>query len=109
MVGSQSHVHIEKGTDGISTITIAKEPVNTMDLGLWEDLGRAFDELEQDDEVRAVIFCSGLQKRVFTAGLDIRELHAPSTSEERFLKFWRTLSNGLIKIYRSPMLTAAAV
>ena len=34
-------------------------------------------------EVRGVIFASGLKREVFTAGNDIKELYAPQTSMSR--------------------------
>merc|ERR1711874_818777 len=43
------------------------------------------------------------------AGLDIKELHAPSTTEDRLMEFWRTLSQVLSKIYGSRLATCAAV
>lgn len=35
-------------------------------------------------QVRGAIFASGLQREVFTAGNDIKELFAPLTSQERY-------------------------
>mmetsp|Transcript_46114 Transcript_46114/g.92962 ORF Transcript_46114/g.92962 Transcript_46114/m.92962 type:complete len:265 (-) Transcript_46114:163-957(-) len=101
-------ISVEKA-DGVATLTIAKEPVNTMDLGLWQELLTTFDALEADPEVRAVVFRSGLKRSVFTAGLDINELYAPNTSKERLFKFWGILSETLTKVYASPMVTAAAI
>merc|ERR1712224_530821 len=37
------------------------------------------------------------------------ELFLPTTSEERLIKFWSTLSKTLIKIYTSSMVTLAAI
>ena len=55
-----------------------------MDLSMWEQLTRVLDQLEADPTVRGVIFQSGLQRDVFTAGNDLMELYAPITSLERY-------------------------
>jgi len=94
---------------GVAVVTLAKEPVNTMDLNFWKELLSVMESLEADKEVRGVVFQSGLKKSVFTAGLDIKELYAPATTRERQLEFWTTLSKALIKIYSTPMVTAAAI
>ena len=65
-------------------VTLSREPVNTMDLSMWEQLTRTLDTLEADPSIRGVIFQSGLQRDVFTAGNDIMELYAPNTSKERY-------------------------
>ncbi|CAE8695630.1 unnamed protein product, partial [Polarella glacialis] len=101
-------VAVSKDGD-VAVVTIAKEPVNSMDLGLWKELLAAFEALEADSEVRGVVFVSGLKKNIFTAGLDIKELYAPSTNKERLFEMWLTLSKVLTRIYASPMVTAAAI
>mmetsp|Transcript_60506 Transcript_60506/g.129837 ORF Transcript_60506/g.129837 Transcript_60506/m.129837 type:complete len:269 (-) Transcript_60506:68-874(-) len=102
-------ISVAKEDDGIAVVTIAKEPVNSMDLTLWQELLAALEVLEADGTTRGVIFRSGLKRSVFTAGLDLKELHAPSTSKERLFEMWSTLSKVLQKIYISPMVTAAAI
>merc|ERR1719160_68382 len=80
-----------------------------MDLSFWEELLAAFEECEGDKAVRGVIFRSGLKRNVFTAGLDLKELFLPTTSEERLKKFWATLTKTLIKVYSTSMVTIAAI
>eukprot|EP00746_Dinoflagellata_sp_MGD_P003314 gnl/MRDRNA2_/MRDRNA2_106438_c0_seq1.p1 gnl/MRDRNA2_/MRDRNA2_106438_c0~~gnl/MRDRNA2_/MRDRNA2_106438_c0_seq1.p1 ORF type:complete len:294 (+),score=70.97 gnl/MRDRNA2_/MRDRNA2_106438_c0_seq1:80-883(+) len=102
-------VSVEKHDGGIAVISLAKEPVNSMDLTFWEELLAAFDSCEDDKAVRAVVFHSALKKNVFTAGLDLKELFAPTTSKDRLLKFWATLSKTLVKVYGTSMVTMAAI
>lgn len=102
-------VTVSREAGGIAVVTIAKEPVNSMDLGLWRELLAVIEALEEDREVRAMVFCSGLKRNVFTAGLDFKELYAPLTSKERLTEFWTTLSRTLTKIYSSSKVTAAAI
>ena len=65
-------------------VTLAREPVNTMNMSMWEQLAQTLDKLEANSQIRGVIFQSGLQRDVFTAGNDIMELYAPNTSLERY-------------------------
>jgi len=102
-------VSVGREEGGIAVVTIAKEPVNTMDLGLWRELLAALEALEADPQVRGVVFRSGLKRSVFTAGLDINELHAPNTNKERLFEFWGVISQVLAKTYTTPMVTAAAI
>jgi len=102
-------MQIDKQEGGYAIISLKKEPVNSMSLEFWQALQAAYDTCEADRTVRGVIFTSGLKKNVFTAGLDLKELHAPSTSEERLFTFWRTLSKVLISVYSSKMVTIAAI
>eukprot|EP00658_Telonema_sp_P-2_P065866 TRINITY_DN55016_c0_g1_i1.p1 TRINITY_DN55016_c0_g1~~TRINITY_DN55016_c0_g1_i1.p1 ORF type:complete len:326 (-),score=102.45 TRINITY_DN55016_c0_g1_i1:177-1154(-) len=92
-----------------AVLSLNKDPVNSMDTTLWAQIYAAFTQLEQDPRVRGVVFTSGLKKDVFTAGLDLKELHAPSTTHPRLMNFWRTLSKTLIAIYSSGMVTIAAI
>lgn len=44
--------------------SIAKEPVNSMNLALWQELGETLDKLEEDKNVLGVIWKSGLKRDV---------------------------------------------
>merc|ERR1711865_297336 len=94
---TMAFVNIERKEGGYAVIYLAKEPVNSMDLELWKQIRAAFAECEADSTINGVIFASGLKKDVFTAGLDLKELYAPATSEQRLFEFWRTLADGLIE------------
>jgi len=102
-------VSLDKRPEGYAVLSLNKEPVNSMDLQLWEQLYAAINTAEQDPEIRGIIFTSGVKKTVFTAGLDLKELHAPSTSEERLFTFWRALTKTLIAVYSSSLITIAAI
>ena len=68
----------------VAIVTLQREPVNTMNLAMWEQLLDTLGTLEANPRVRGVIFQSGLQRDVFTAGNDILELYAPKTSKEKY-------------------------
>lgn len=63
-----SHLRIET-LDGYAIIALAKKPVNSLNTEVWEQLKEAFDKLEQNKSIRGVIFTSGLDRPVFTAGV----------------------------------------
>lgn len=104
-----SFVTYELHKSGYALVTICREPVNSMNLELWQQLARTLDTLEADPQVRGLIFQSGLQKDVFTAGNDINELYAPKSSIERYREFWITQNQFFARLYRSRLATVAAI
>eukprot|EP00208_Stichococcus_sp_RCC1054_P003301 CAMPEP_0206141370 /NCGR_PEP_ID=MMETSP1473-20131121/12685_1 /ASSEMBLY_ACC=CAM_ASM_001109 /TAXON_ID=1461547 /ORGANISM="Stichococcus sp, Strain RCC1054" /LENGTH=267 /DNA_ID=CAMNT_0053535911 /DNA_START=273 /DNA_END=1076 /DNA_ORIENTATION=+ len=102
-------ISVERFPEGYAIATIAREPVNSMNLELWLELLRVLQQLERDPQVRGVIWASGLRRDVFTAGNDLKELHAPSTSQSRHKEFWVTQTTFLARLKRSPLLTLAAI
>ncbi len=73
---------------GFAHVQLCSEPVNVMDMAMWEGLSAALKECEANPVVRGIIFSSGVKRDVFTAGNSLKELHAPSTTRERYFKFW---------------------
>lgn len=104
-----SWVHVSVKSDGIAFVTLKREPVNTMNLEMWSQLSTTLKELESNSSVRAVIFCSGVHRDVFTAGNDILELYAPHTSKERYRDFWIRSNTFLIQLRLSRLVTIAAI
>ncbi len=80
-----------------------------MNLDLWRQLSTALEGLEADSSVRGVIFQSGLKRDVFTAGNDLKELYAPESSAERYQDFWVTQNTFFARLYRSRLITVAAI
>ncbi len=58
---------------GVCKVTINRPPANAMSVEFLEELGRVLEELEDDPEVRAVIFRSALPK-YFIAGMDLKTM-----------------------------------
>lgn len=102
-------VTVEKAGGGVAVVMLRKEPVNSMNLDVWQQLLDALVSVEADPEVRGVIFTSGLQRDVFTAGNDLAELYAPLTSEERYTRFWLVSTTFLARLLRSPLVTVCAI
>ena len=109
MGGDAGAVRIERNPKGFATLWLGSEPVNSMTLDLWKSLLDALTTLEKDPSTRGVVFASALRKDIFTAGNDIKELHAKSTSESRYREFWRTQTTFLCRLLRSPLATVCAI
>lgn len=107
MSGSWVQVDIQPG--GYAVVSLCKEPANTLDLKLWQQLADAVQQLEQDSSVRGVIISSGLKRDIFSAGNDIMALYAPKTSKEAYRNFWVTQNQFLARLYRSPLITLSAI
>lgn len=105
----ESFVTYELNKAGYAVVTICREPVNSMNLELWQQLASTLNTLEANPEVRGLLFQSGLQKDVFTAGNDIFELYAPKSSRERYREFWVTQNQFFARLYRSRLATVAAI
>ncbi|RKO89224.1 ClpP/crotonase [Blyttiomyces helicus] len=109
MSGTPKHVQVTIEKEGYAILTLAREPVNSMDLAVWEHLLEALLALESNPSVRGVIIRSGVGRNVFTAGNDIDELFALKTSAERFTQFWTISNVFLARLLRSPLITVAAI
>src|SRR5213079_2164980 len=95
--------------NALAIVAIHREPVNSMNTELWTALFSTLEQLESNPSVRGVLFTSALQRNVFTAGNDLQELYAPSTSLQRYKKFWAISNMFLAKLYTSKLLTIAGV
>uniref|UniRef100_A0A6B2LF29 Enoyl-CoA hydratase n=1 Tax=Arcella intermedia TaxID=1963864 RepID=A0A6B2LF29_9EUKA len=80
-----------------------------MNLDFWTQLNDSLQRLEQDKNIKGVIFYSGLKRNVFTAGNDINELYAPKTSPERYKQFNFAVNTFLTNLYSSRLVTIAAI
>src|SRR6516164_6751697 len=69
-------------SDAIAVVTLARLPVNALDLAAVHALIAALNRAAADENVRAVVLASGVPKR-FCAGLDIGGLIGKSTDEIR--------------------------
>lgn len=130
--GPYTHIRLTPPADddGVALLTLAREPVNTMDGALWGELGRALTGLEAAHRAgldsgaaltpptpsspsphypRAVVIESGLARDVFTAGNDIAELYAPGTTQAAYTSFWVLQNTVLSSLLVSPLVTVAAI
>ncbi|GFG39316.1 hypothetical protein Cfor_02241 [Coptotermes formosanus] len=90
---------------GISTVTMQRLPVNSLNLELLQELSTTFDTLEKENS-RGMILTSAAST-VFSAGLDILEMYKPKP--DRVLAFWTALQDTWLKLFGSSYPTVAAI
>ena len=76
----------------VARLTIARPPLNVMDIPTIAEMNSALDSVEGDDEVMFVVLC-GEGKEAFSTGVDIKD-HTPDKVPamlEEFHKIFRTL------------------
>ena len=67
----------------VATVRFARpEKLNAMTLAMYEDLGRAFEEISFDDRINAVVL-AGTGDRAFSVGADLTE-SIPALASGRF-------------------------
>ncbi|KAJ3297404.1 ClpP/crotonase [Rhizoclosmatium globosum] len=103
-----SFVTVQKKKE-YAIVTLNRGPVNALNLKFWKDLQAALDEVQSDKAMRALIFQSGLEKDIFTAGNDLTELYAPLTSLEKYTEFWTTQNVFLGNLYASRLVTVSVI
>jgi enoyl-CoA hydratase len=82
--GGTNHRIRYEVSSGISSIMLARPPVNALDLAMVRGVVAALKRAAADDAVRAVVIASAVAKR-FCAGLDIVELAGRSPDQIRTL------------------------
>lgn len=96
----------EGGKRGIYTVSLSRPPVNSLHLDLLEELNSWMLWLGSTEEVKAVILTSVIPT-VFSAGLDLQELHRPQ--QERFIAFWTAFQETWIILNSFPHPIVAAI
>jgi enoyl-CoA hydratase len=92
--------------EGVAIVKLNRPPVNSLTVGAYREIYDAFCELEKDDSVQAIIF-TAVGEKIFTAGLDIKEVAGKSVSE--YYAFGRISRGCLDKIAGIGKPTIAAV
>lgn len=69
--------------DRIATITIDRPPVNAFNLAAYSSLGTVLDEIEADEEVRAVILTANPESRCWCGGADLNDFVGMSAAERQ--------------------------
>lgn len=90
----------------VATLTLNRPPLNPLNSKMFRELEAAFDELEADPAVRALILC-GAGERAFAAGADVSELAAqnPLGAHAFCRASWRAFK----KLEELPQATVAAL
>ena len=94
------NVEIDQGQ---STLTLAKPPVNVLDIAMMEEMRTALDALAADTGVRLLMITGG-EAKAFSAGVEVAD-HTPD-KVDRMLEVF----HGLIRAIEAfPVPTLAAV
>ncbi len=92
----------------IATLTLNRpEKRNALDDELLEEMQQALDEVESDEEIRALIICGA--GRAFCAGFDISPREHPFTSVQDWREHVKLGNDTWFKIWRSRLPVIAAV
>ncbi len=70
---------IEKD-EAVAIIKLNRPPVNSLNVKAYTELYNAFDELEKDESVRAIVLTAAGEK-AFAAGLDVKEVAGKSVPD----------------------------
>ncbi|GAA1749890.1 enoyl-CoA hydratase/isomerase family protein [Luedemannella helvata] len=92
-------------TDGVGTITLARPPMNALDVATQEQLRSAAAWASASAEVRAVVVYGG--RKVFAAGADIKEMAGMSYAD--MVARARDLSSAFDAVARIPKPVVAAI
>jgi len=92
--------------EGVAIVKLNRPPVNSLTVKAYQEIYDAFCELDKDDSVRAVIF-TAVGEKVFTAGLDVKEVAGKSVAE--YYTFGKISRGCLDKIAGISKPTIAAV
>src|SRR5512138_2412654 len=91
--------------DRIATLRLDRPPANALDLAYITELADTFTELEDRDDLRALIVTG--TGRFFSAGLDLKAVPTYSRDEQRALA--NNLNRMVARLYGLPLPVVAAV
>ncbi|XP_011499862.1 PREDICTED: enoyl-CoA delta isomerase 1, mitochondrial-like [Ceratosolen solmsi marchali] len=91
--------------NGITTISMARPPVNSLSLEMAVELRKAIEN-SIDNNTKGIILTSSLAS-VFSGGLDILEMYKPDL--KRCTDFWHSLQDLWLTLYSLGIPTAAAI
>lgn len=99
---------LEKRPDGVAIVRmdVPGETMNTLKASFAEDFAKLFDEIERDNDVRAVVFTSG-KPDSFLAGADINMIKGVETAADAAEKS-RTGQRAMTRLegFRVPVVAA---
>src|SRR5690625_3474114 len=98
-----SFVSIERD-GGVAAVTLARPPVNALDVDFLNEIHEAIKTVEHDDTVRAVLFRSGIPG-IFIAGADLNTFKEEETSAAAMEAFHGCFN----RMERLPKPTIAAI
>jgi len=91
--------------DAVATIRFARpEKLNALTLAMYDDLGRAFVEARDDDEIRVIVL-AGAGERAFCVGADLTESIPALTSGRFDISAWDPAHIKGLRLYK-PIVSA---
>merc|ERR1712173_427462 len=97
---------IHPDNDEIAIVKMNAPPINALSRPFLHELEQAIDKLEKDEDIRAMVLTAN-KPGIFSAGLDIFEMYGKD--RESLGAFWTQLQNTWLKLYKSPLMTVAAI
>lgn len=101
------HLHVDIA-DGVAAVVIDKPPVNSLDYELYAELSALLDTLDSDDDVRAVMFRSGI-KKIFISGADIKDMVDYDRRRGASARKVDTVHATFLRLQRFPKPTVVAI
>ncbi|XP_051166402.1 enoyl-CoA delta isomerase 1, mitochondrial-like [Leptopilina boulardi] len=98
-------VEVERRDSGIAVVSMARPPVNSLNLELLTELTTTLNEMKTQ-KLKGIIITSSLST-VFSAGLDIMEMY--KVDVKRCSQFWTALQDFWMTLYGLQIRTAAAI
>lgn len=103
---SQIITEIHHDNDEIAVVKMNAPPINALSRPFLAELEQTIDKLEKDEDVRAMILTAN-KPGIFSAGLDIFEMYGKD--KESLGAFWTQLQDTWLKLYKTPLVTVAAI
>ena len=104
-MNSKQDIIVEDIGDGIAKLILNRSPVNALTPSFLKRVAQVLDQLEGDENVKAVVISSSL--KVFSAGLDLKEAQNYGPAEQQAIV--EGLNFTFTKLYDFPKPTIAAV
>ncbi|KAG5495963.1 hypothetical protein JIQ42_02843 [Leishmania sp. Namibia] len=99
-------VRISTNDKGITDVQLARAPVNSLSLELLQEMNQWMLWLGSNEETKAVVISSAIPT-VFSAGLDLSEVHNPKP--ERISVFWQSFQEMWLIFNSFPKPIVAAI
>ena len=99
------YLKIDDSDKGYCILEMKKNPVNSLNLEMLNELIGAIDMVEKEESYRGLIITSKLP--VFSAGLDILEMYQPKS--DRLREFWLSFQEMKLRLFSSPLVVISAI
>ncbi len=102
---SEAKLHIESAGEAVVVVRLDRPPVNALNPAWLTEIGAAFDALDRDDGVRAVVLAGA--GKTLSAGMDLKELQSFTAEDQRAMVMALNTTYGKIYGLGKPVVCAA--